>query len=195
MQAPYQIELIVLLDVISVKWFIVCYATMTKTANWPYMCPDPNIFGMKIDNRIPWFITVAMLAAGAVLPMFSFQQFYFFDSTYSLLSGIGYMFSEGEIFLAIIILLFSVIIPVIKMKLLYSLITGRVARHKQMDVLDKLVKYGKWSMLDVFVVAVLVSSVKLGSLANVEARVGIYIFSLGVLGSMWLTARALKLAE
>jgi paraquat-inducible protein A len=42
-------------------------------------------------------------------------------------------------------------------------------------------------MLDVLVVAILIASVKLGSMANVEAHFGLYIFAIGVLGSMWLT--------
>ena len=58
--------------------------------------------------------------------------------------------------------------------------------HKEV-ISSKLLKYGKWSMLDVLVVAILVSTVKLGSMANIEVHIGLYIFAMGVLGSMWLT--------
>lgn len=37
--------------------------------------------------------------------------------------------------------------------------------------------YGKWSMLDVFVVALLVVIVKLGVLATVEVHYGIYMYA------------------
>ena len=37
--------------------------------------------------------------------------------------------------------------------------------------------YGKWSMLDVFVVALLLVIVKLGVLATVEVHYGIYMYA------------------
>lgn len=50
--------------------------------------------------------------------------------------------------------------------------------------------WGKWSMLDVFVVALLFVSVKLGSLANVTVHEGLYWFGGAViviqLLSVWL---------
>ena len=55
--------------------------------------------------------------------------------------------------------------------------------------------YGKWSMLDVFVVAVLVVAVKLGTLASVEMRYGLYFFSAAVLLTMFVTARVVRLTE
>ena len=49
--------------------------------------------------------------------------------------------------------------------------------------------YGKWSMLDVFVVAVLLASVKLAGLAQVEIHSGLYAFAASVLLTMLITAR------
>ena len=50
---------------------------------------------------------------------------------------------------------------------------------------------GKWSMTDVFVVAVVASTVKLGALANVSIKYGLYVFSFGVIGSMSLNHQVL----
>jgi paraquat-inducible protein A len=55
--------------------------------------------------------------------------------------------------------------------------------------------YGKWSMLDVFVVAVLVVTVKLGAIANVEMHYGLYFFSAAVILTMIITARIVKLTD
>lgn len=144
---------------------------------------------MRIQNNILWVLSSAALLAGAILPMFSFNKFFIFNDIFSLLSGVYYLLQEGEYLLFAVILIFSVIFPALKMGLLYVLINNKVHEDNKAAITAKLFHYGKWSMLDVFVVAVLVSTVKLGSLASVEAHIGIYIFALGVLGSMWLTKR------
>ena len=144
---------------------------------------------MKLKNNLLWYLSSIALIAGAIMPMFSFNKFFIFNSTYSLLSGVFYLLEEGEVLLFAIILVFSIIFPMLKMGLLFLVINNKVHEEKKEAISKKLFKYGKWSMLDVFVVAVLVSTVKLGSLANIEAHIGIYIFALGVLGSMWLTKR------
>jgi len=119
--------------------------------------------------------------------MFTFHKFFIFNDSFSLLSGIIYLLNEGELLLFMIILVFSIIIPIIKMKLLYLIISNKMSEDKKKIISNKLLNYGKWSMLDVLVVAILIASVKLGSMANVEAHFGLYIFAIGVLGSMWLT--------
>ena len=55
--------------------------------------------------------------------------------------------------------------------------------------------YGKWSMLDVFVVAVLLASVKLGALAQVQIHSGLYAFAASVLLTMLITARVTYLTQ
>ncbi len=46
---------------------------------------------------------------------------------------------------------------------------------------------GKWSMMDVFVVAITVVLVKAGGLVNAEPQRGIYVFGAAVLSSMIVT--------
>ena len=55
--------------------------------------------------------------------------------------------------------------------------------------------YGRWAMLDVMVVAVLIVASKLSVLASVEVHVGLYVFGLSVILVMLLTQRAVKLAS
>ena len=145
--------------------------------------------------KLAWFIISAMLIAGAVLPMFTFSQFYIFNDTFSLASGIFFLLKEGEPLLFIVVFSFSILMPVWKMYLLYRLLHAQdgdnAHRHRQLHVLSFL---GKWSMLDVFVVAILVVTVKLGAIANITVHFGIYLFTLAVLASMLLTHRIAALA-
>ena len=145
--------------------------------------------------KLAWFIVSAMLIAGAVLPMFTFSQFYFFNDTFSLASGIFHLLMEGELLLFLIVFSFSILMPAWKMVILYRLLHAQegdpARRHRQLHVLSFL---GKWSMLDVFVVAILVVTVKLGAIANITVHVGIYLFTLAVLASMLLTHKIAALA-
>jgi paraquat-inducible protein A len=145
--------------------------------------------------KLAWFIVSAMLVAGAVLPMFTFSQFYIFNDTFSLASGIFHLLMQGEPLLFIIVFSFSILMPAWKMVLLYRLLHEHDGdnrhRHRQLHVLSFL---GKWSMLDVFVVAILVVTVKLGAIANITVHIGIYLFTLAVLASMLLTHKITVLA-
>jgi paraquat-inducible protein A len=140
--------------------------------------------------KLAWLIVSVMLIAGALLPMFTFSQFYIFNDTFSLATGIFHLLTNGEPLLFLVVFSFSILMPAWKMYLLYRLLQGRhgdaARRHRQLHILSFL---GKWSMLDVFVVAILVVTVKLGAIANVTVHFGIYLFTLAVLASMLLTHR------
>ena len=78
--------------------------------------------------------------------------------------------------------------------LVWNLETQSSAAHRRH--LRWLAEYSKWSMLDVFVVALLVVSVKLGALAQAHVREGIYFFAASVvltmLVSYWIGRHAGK---
>jgi len=48
-------------------------------------------------------------------------------------------------------------------------------------------EYGRWAMLDVMVVAVLIVTVKLGAVASIEVHYGLYVFGTAVLLLMLIT--------
>ena len=87
-----------------------------------------------------------------------------------------------------IIAIFSLCIPVIKIASLLLILN---VEYKKGSFLDKslhiIETFGKWSMLDVFVVALLLVSVKLGVLAKVEVHYGLYVFAASVLLTMGLS--------
>jgi paraquat-inducible protein A len=56
-------------------------------------------------------------------------------------------------------------------------------------------EYGRWGMLDVFVVAMVLVAVKLGALAKVEVHVGLYCFGVSVLLMMAIAHRLSKIYE
>jgi len=103
-------------------------------------------------------------------------------NTFSVLTGTLTLLKEGEYLLFIIIFGFSVVLPCIKITLLFKIWNSDTPlRNRAPRPIVWLSSLGKWSMLDVFVVAVLLASIKLGALASVEIHYGLYAFALSVI--------------
>jgi paraquat-inducible protein A len=149
-------------------------------------------------KRLRLFIWVAsiLLSVGLVAPIITLSKFVFIQNTFSVLSGVLELAREGQIFLFLVIVGFSVVLPILKLWILYRLVSKNsspkdtVKKH-----LHWMHEYGKWSMLDVFIVAVLVVAVKLGAIADVEMRFGLYAFAASVLLTMYVTSRILDLTN
>jgi paraquat-inducible protein A len=71
----------------------------------------------------------------------------------------------------------------------------RLPEKRREKMLHWLGILGKWSMLDVLVVAILIVLVKLGPLAKVEPQKGVYVFALAILLSMITTMYVEYLAK
>src|SRR5215468_392021 len=138
-----------------------------------------------------FFIFVLTLSAavclvlGLTLPVIQLTRLYFWTDTHSILSVLSALYATGEIFLASVIFAFSIVFPVFK--LLYitaagTLISAGPARRNRW--LKRIEWLGKWSMLDVLVLALLVFYAKTHDLADARALPGIYFFSASVILTM-----------
>ncbi len=139
---------------------------------------------------------LAMLIVGVSAPLLTLEKLYFFENTVTLFTTVTGLFAQKEWFLFFVIAIFSLCIPVIKIA---SLILILNLEYKKGSFLDKTLHVietlGKWSMLDVFVVALLLVSVKLGVLAKVDVHYGLYVFATSVLLMMGLSFWIYHLAE
>ncbi|MBR9867960.1 MAG: paraquat-inducible protein A [Oceanospirillales bacterium] len=144
------------------------------------------------DKNI-WIVSCICFIAGILLPMFTFSKFVFFNDTFSLLGGILHLLKEGEFFLFLVVFGFSIVGPLYKLKLIRDLISQKEKdKEVQIKLIKKLAIVGKWSMADVFVIAILVATVKLGMLASVSVHIGIVFFGIAVLLSMVLVQRQMS---
>ena len=154
-------------------------------------------------NRMQRLLLQAMLVlalllfvVGIISPIVTIEKFYLVENTFSIFSGVVQLFLEQRYFLFLLISVFSLLLPVLKLGVLYQILENpqqnNPIRHRYLRWMHL---YGKWSMLDVFVVAILVVSVKLGAIANVEMRLGLYAFALSVLLTMIITARVVAVTK
>lgn len=134
-------------------------------------------------------LACALLALGLTLPLITVEKFYFFANTVSLLSAISQLWHGQEKSLAILLGGFSVVFPVVKLLLLFLIwnLEDTESRQHRRN-LKWLATYSKWSMLDVFVVALLVVTVKLGALAQAQVEFGLYAFAASVILTMLVSA-------
>jgi paraquat-inducible protein A len=97
-------------------------------------------------------------------------------------SGCERLFRDGDWVIAIIVFLASILIPLLKLGSLFTLVIFAkfgISRWKQQrNWIYKFVdSVGRWAMLDVFVVAILVSLVKLQKLATIIPGKGLIAFT------------------
>ena len=143
-------------------------------------------------DRLLWSSSVLLFIAGIVLPMFTFHKFYIFDDTYSLLSSTLYLVTQEEFFLFIVIFCFSIVVPLYKYYLLHLLISASLVDDKTTKLIQKLAFIGKWSMADVFVLSILLSTIKMGMVGGISVQEGLVFFGLAVLSSMLLVHRKMS---
>lgn len=152
----------------------------------------------KRARWLRWLLlaNTVLLLIGLVSPIITLEKFYIVENTFSVLTGVIQLAEDGLWFLVVIVTGFSVILPFLKLQLLYQLVSLRPRNHNTLGrYLHWVHVYGKWSMLDVFVVAILVVSVKLGAIANVQMRYGLYAFAAAVLLTMVITAVVVQLSN
>ena len=95
----------------------------------------------------------------------------------SILSGIIELLQHGSYFVAGVVFLFSILFPLAKIVMLFELSCLKILnrRHKAFT-LRLMEKLGKWSMMDVMLLAFLVMLVKLGDLVEFQFGPAIIAF-------------------
>jgi len=146
--------------------------------------------GDHIQRRKPRSIMrplAFMIAAAALylpantLPMMVTEQFPLHRSD-TILSGVAFLWREGSWLLAVIVFSASILVPMLKLTALATLLVSSARRStwrprgrtKLYRVLELV---GHWSMLDVFVVALLAAVVQLGRFASVEPGPAVFPFA------------------
>jgi paraquat-inducible protein A len=110
----------------------------------------------------------------------------------TIISGVVYLWGSGSWAIALIVFVASVAVPLLKLFSLTLLVVS-VQRHWRWDPLQRTRLYrlletiGRWSMLDIYVVTVLVALVQVPSLAAIAPGSGVLAFAAVVVLSMLAT--------
>lgn len=146
--------------------------------------------GAAVDSRIPnslgrcWALVVAaaiLYLPANLLPITRTTSLGQVQLD-TILSGVIYFVRSGSWLIALIIFVASILVPLLKLLILVLLLVSVQLRlrwsPRDRTRLYRLVELiGRWSMLDIYVVTVVVALVKLGALATIEAQVGAVYFA------------------
>lgn len=135
-------------------------------------------------------ITAVILYIPAnLLPMMHTSSLFGSQSD-TIMSGVIYFWTSGSWYLALIIFIASIMVPMLKMIAL-ALLLVTAQRHSrwqpdQRARLYRLVEFvGRWSMLDIYVVAMIVALVQLQGLATIQPGPGAAAFGAVVVLTMF----------
>ena len=111
----------------------------------------------------------------------------------TILSGVEVLFSSGQPAVAILVLFASITVPMIKLLglagMAFAAQRGSRWRRRDRTVFYRLVEFvGRWSMLDIFMISILVALVKLKALSTIEAGPGAVWFACVVVVTMFAAA-------
>ena len=112
------------------------------------------------------------------------------DISSTIMQGIIELYNHGMAPIAAVVFIASFLVPTFKIVGL-TLLLITLQRHQNLSAQRRLVMYraiswiGRWSMLDVFVISILVTIVKFGSLATIEADWGAIAFASVVILTMF----------
>ena len=133
--------------------------------------------------------TAALLYIPAnVLPVMHTHTF-FSDDDDTIMSGVISLAHSGSWPVAVLVFFASIVVPLLKLivlgELVVSVSRGSVRHPRQRSRLFRMVEFvGRWSMLDVFAVSLLVALVQVQSLATVTVRPGALAFAAVVVLTM-----------
>jgi paraquat-inducible protein A len=132
-------------------------------------------------QRRRWLARVLILLAGLclvpglTLPILRMDRLYVFSETPSIIDLIGGLWSQDEWMLALLITLFSVIFPVLKLVVLIVRESGRTVSAGMLG--RALPHLSKWSMIDVMLVAIAIFAAKSSGLAAAVAQPGLWFYA------------------
>ena len=151
----------------------------------------PNATILRTSGRRGWLI-VAMLVcafglyfAGLFRPFTEVTKLWIFQDEVSVIGGMVSLWEAGEFFLFAILFVFTVTFPAVKILALLAIwLVPGLTRESAQSMFRFVSNLGKWSMLDVFVVAILVLLLRSGSIAEIAIRDGVFLFTSSVLLTM-----------
>lgn len=136
-----------------------------------------------------WALVVVSFVLGISLPIATVEKFIFFDNEFSLIGSMIELAGEPSgqnLFLLLIIGVFTFVFPIAKLVTMFLQIKnyGKNWQNKMTHLVETV---GHFSMLDVFIIALMVLLLKLRVLVDVSLHSGFYWFTASIVLSILLS--------
>ncbi len=162
------------------------------------LCPR---CGAKVRFRKHFWVqkTTALLIAALIMYLpanlypIMFTSYLGTDTGSNIIDGVIAMWDMGSWFVAAVILIASIFIPMFKILMLFYLLwevkTVRRTSSRVLSVIYRLVEFiGKWSMIDVFVVIIMSAIVRISGLLTIAPGFAVVYFCMVVLITIFAAA-------
>ncbi len=140
---------------------------------------------------LAYSLTALILFIPAIWYPFMTIELYGNRNSVTIWGGVESLVEDGSWPIAAIIFLASLVIPILKLVILiYLALTSAQESHPRFKTqLFHIVEaIGRWSMLDIFLLAILVAIMKLGRWTTVEPKIGSWLFAAVVIFTMLASA-------
>lgn len=136
-----------------------------------------------------WLLGVIAYVPANIWPMLETRML-FTESDDTIIAGAIKLLQHGSIGVALVILVASVVIPLAKFAAIAYLALSvsqkdRMSAHRRHKIYEVVEFIGRWSMIDVFVVAILSSLVQFTLIATVKPGPAALAFALSVIFTMF----------
>lgn len=122
-------------------------------------------------------LSALSLAFGMVFPLVLFEKLYFFTETPSLLGVIASLWVQGNQLLSIVVGLFSIVFPVIKLVgVAFEATSKGDGKHDRL-LAGLLPLLARWSMMDVMLVALVIMAAKTSGMATAFTQPGLWFYA------------------
>ncbi len=155
----------------------------------------------RLERRIPhslartaaFSLSALLLYAPANLLPILRMEIHGQVSTNTVWEGVKALYKDRDYTIAAIVLLASIVIPLLKLLGLFFLVISvwfkaEWLRHPRTYLYKTIEGVGRWAMLDVFALAILVSLVKLRGMARVTPAEGLFAFGAVVVFTLLASA-------
>ncbi|BBB27461.1 paraquat-inducible protein A [Amphritea japonica] len=133
--------------------------------------------------------SILLFLPANLLPIMTFKTFGQGEPS-TIMGGVLHLLEQDMLMIGLVVLIASIVVPVLKMIALTILLCtvqfGLQTNLRQKTMMFRVVEWiGRWSMLDIFVIGILVALVQLGSIAHIEGNHGATAFAIVVLLTMF----------
>jgi len=136
------------------------------------------------------FASAVLLTVGWLVPVMTVRRLLFFEDRVSVIQALEVLWERGQFLLFFIMLIFSMLLPLVKIFLAFRLWRDADVRGEKFEAsLRRAEILGRWSMLDVFLMALAVAAVNFSLIADVHLHWGLYALAGGVVLSLIATTR------
>ncbi|MBF0138139.1 MAG: PqiA/YebS family transporter subunit [Magnetococcus sp. DMHC-1] len=143
----------------------------------------------SLNRTWAWVITAAILYIPAnLLPIMTVIRVGQKQSD-TILSGVAHLANSGMWLLALVVFVASILVPILKLLILTGLLLSihrRQNKHRRQrtHIYRWIELIGRWSMIDIFMISILVAIVDLGEIATIHPGPGAVFFAAVVVVTM-----------